>query len=366
MTRPVRADINLHALRHNLVVARKAAPASRIMAVVKANAYGHGLTGVARALDEADAFGVASLEEAIALREAGIHQPIILLEGFFERSELDLIGGYRLEMVIHHESQVAVLEESRSGHRRPVSVWLKVDTGMHRLGFDPDTVPSVVQRLLAIPSVNADLRYMSHLPCADDRSNDLSLEQLHRFTAAVSGLPGERSLANSAAILAWPQTHLEWVRPGIMLYGISPLLGASARQLDLQPVMKLSTRLIAINRNRAGEAVGYGGEWVCPEDMRVGVAAIGYGDGYPRHAPSGTPVLINGRVAGLIGRVSMDMICIDLRRHPDARVGDEVVLWGDGLPVEEVADLAATIAYELVCRIARRVILETVEIGGER
>ena len=355
MTRPARACIDLQALKHNFQRVRQAAAGSRVMAIIKANAYGHGLLRVAQSLPGADAFGVASPEEGIALREAGFDRRIVLLEGPFSIDDLVLVSGYRLDVVIHHASQLDMLDQV--GLKRPLDVWLKLDTGMNRLGFEPAAVAELLARLQAIEQV-ASVRFMTHFACADEPDNDTTRQQSDRFTGALAALDGERTLANSAAILAWPDTHADWVRPGIMLYGASPLAGQSAAALDLQPVMTLVSNLIAVKTCRAGDAVGYGGDWRCPEDMSVGVAAIGYGDGYPRHTPSGTPVLVNGRPASVIGRVSMDMICIDLRGHDGTAVGDEVQLWGKALPVEEIAAAAGTISYELLCGISHRVQME--------
>lgn len=327
-------------------------------AAVKAEGYGHGLVRVARTLD-ADAFAVACVEEALTLREAGIERPILLLEGVFEAAELPLCARHGLEIAVHHPEQARMLETARL--ERPVRVWLKIDTGMHRLGLEPETAPAVFQRLRNGPSVAAAIGLMSHLARADERDCDDTLGQLRTFEAATAGLAGERSLANSAGILGWPQTHFDWVRPGIMLYGASPFVDSLAPDEDLRPVMTFHTRLISIKRLRRGEPVGYGGTWVCPEDMDVGVAAVGYGDGYPRHAPSGTPVLLDGREAALIGRVSMDMITLDLRPHPEARIGDPVVLWGEGLPVERIAQAAGTISYTLLCGVTARVKREVIE-----
>jgi len=352
MTRPARAHVSLSALRHNLSRVQQAAANSCIMAIIKANAYGHGLIPVAQALSGATAFGVASTEEALALREAGIGQRIVLLEGIFGADELGLVNGYRLDVVVHRAGQVEMLEQGLL--TKPLDVWLKIDSGMHRLGFPPAAVPAMTERLKNIGLVSS-IHFLSHLARADEPNNPDTKDQLGRFDQALGDVQGERSLANSAAVLAWPGTHYEWVRPGIMLYGASPFPERSASELDLQPVMTLRTELIAVNPCRRGDPIGYGGDWTCPEDMPVGVAAIGYGDGYPRHAPTGTTVLVNGQPASLAGRVSMDMICIDLRHIPDARVGDEVVLWGEGLPVEDVALAAGTISYELLCAVSGRV-----------
>ncbi len=327
-------------------------------AAVKAEGYGHGLVRVARTLD-ADTFAVACIEEALTLREAGIDRPILLLEGVFEAAELPLCARHGLEIAVHHPEQVRLLETTRL--ERPLRIWLKIDTGMHRLGLGPETVSAVWRRLSDCPAVRPDIGLMSHLARADERDCAYTLRQLRTFEAATAGLPGERSLANSAGILGWPPTHFDWVRPGIMLYGASPFVDGLAADEDLRPVMTLQTRLIAINRLRKGEPVGYGGTWTCPEDMDVGVAAVGYGDGYPRHAPSGTPVLLNGRLGTLIGRVSMDMITLDLRQHPEARIGDSVVLWGEGLPVERIAQTAGTISYTLLCGVTARVNREVID-----
>ena len=353
MSRATTAVIHLPALRHNLRRVRQAAPGARVMAAVKANGYGHGQVRVARALVDADGFAVASIEEAVGLREAGITKPILLLEGIFEATELPLCSHLDLDIALHHNSQLDMLEHARLKH--PVRVWLKIDTGMHRLGLTPADVPQTWRRLRECPAVVSDIHLMSHLARADERGADYTLRQLRIFNETTAGLPGERSLANSAGILGWPATHFDWVRPGLMFYGASPFVDSLAMDEGLQPAMTLATRLIAIKRLSKSEPVGYGGTWSCPEDMDVGVVAIGYGDGYPRQAPSGTPVLVNGREAALIGRVSMDMLSIDLRRHPEARVGDPVLLWGEGLPIEIIARSASTIPYTLMCGVTARV-----------
>ena len=355
MTRPTLARINLQALQHNYFLAQQTAADSQVMAIIKANAYGHGLVSIAQALPDADAFGVACLDEAIALREAGFDRRIVLLEGLFGPDDINLISGYRLDVVVHHDSQLQWLAQGQL--LRPLDVWLKIDTGMHRLGFSPDSVRDITSRLQQIPQVDT-VRYMTHFPCADDLDNPDTRQQIDTFSHAVADLDGEHSLANSAGILGWPAARADWIRPGIMLYGSSPLRGRSAQSLGLQPVMTLSTQLIAVNVRKQGDTIGYGGDWSCPVEMPIGVAAIGYGDGYPRHAPGGTPLRVNGHTAALAGRVSMDMICIDLRDVPNPQVGDEVVLWGEGLPVDEVAMGAGTISYELLCGVGSRVQFE--------
>jgi len=357
MSRAPQATINLTALQHNLQRVRQAAPDSQVIAIIKADAYGHGIVRVAKALDAADKFGVAGLEEALLLRNAGIRKPVVLLEGVFAVSDLSKAGLQNLEVVIHHISQLEMLEEyarTASNAASRLNVWLKVDTGMHRLGFPPSIVQTVWQRLEAIPLVK-EICVMSHLANADDTDDITTDQQLAVFSATAGSLVAEKSMANSAGILNWPATHMDFVRPGLMLYGVSPFSQCVAADHQLIPVMTLSSRLIAVNYFKQGDAVGYGGDWICPEDMSVGVVALGYGDGYPRHAKSGTPILVNGQRTTLIGRVSMDMICVDLRALPGANVGDPVVLWGEGLPVEEVAHHASTIAYELLCHVTQRV-----------
>jgi alanine racemase len=352
MSRPARARIDLQALQHNFSLAQQTAPDSQVMAIIKANAYGHGLVSIAQALPAAAAFGVACLDEAIALREAGFDRRIVLLEGLFGPDDINLISGYRLDVVVHHDSQLQWLAQGQL--LRPLDVWLKIDTGMHRLGFSPDRIGEITARLQQIPQVDT-VRYMTHFPCADDLDNPDTCQQIDAFGEAVTTVDGEQSLANSAGILGWPAARADWVRPGIMLYGSSPLSGRTAQSLDLQPVMTLTTKLIAVNVRKQGDTIGYGADWSCPVDMPIGVAAIGYGDGYPRHAPSGAPLRVNGHTASLAGRVSMDMICIDLRDVPNPQVGDEVILWGEGLPVDEVAAAADTISYELLCSVGSRV-----------
>ena len=351
MSRPLRAEIRLGALRHNLQLAREKAPAARVIAIIKANGYGHGMQVVAHALNQADAFAVASIEEAINLRESGIHQPIILLEGFFDKDDLLLLQAYALQPVIHNNEQLDMLDEMPLTYA--IDAWLKIDTGMHRLGFSPADFSHAYARLQDCGAVQS-IRAMTHFACADDSENPATAYQVALFNKTLEGIDISRSLANSAGILAFPDSHADWIRPGIMLYGGSPFVDMDSASLDLQPVMNLRSELIAVREVARGESVGYGGDWICPERMTVGVVACGYGDGYPRHAPAGTPVLVNGQRVPLIGRVSMDMITVDLRGH-DAKVGDPVLLWGEGLPADEVAQHAETIAYELFCNVAPRV-----------
>lgn len=353
MTRPARALIDLKALRANLQRVRAAAPGVRVLAIIKANGYGHGIIRVAESLHEADAFGVACLEEGILLREAGIAHPIVLLEGFFEAAELPEIARNHLSVVLHHEQQLRLLEKAALA--RPLSVWLKIDTGMHRLGFPVGQAAAAFERLRACRNVVPRIRLMTHFANADDRDDPRTEQQMTLFRQTVEDLPGERSLANSGGILGWPQSHADWVRPGIMLYGASPFTRSTGADEGLQTVMTLTSRLIAVNLLRKGDPVAYGGAFVCPEDMPVGVVGIGYGDGYPRGIAAGTPVWLRGRRVAVIGRVSMDMLCVDLRGVSDAAIGDEVELWGRHLAVEEIARCASTIAWDLLCGITQRV-----------
>jgi len=353
MTVGAEASIDLGALRHNLSIARAKAPGSGVVAVIKANGYGHGIERTARALHDADIFAVARLNEAQALRAAGIRHPILLLEGFANSEELRAIAGEGFQVVIHRRGQVDLMWETHD--IAALIAWLKVDTGMHRLGFAPDEASVAYQHLSAAPTVAGKPRLMTHLANADNRGDPLTQQQLDRFVHVAHETEGECSAANSAGILGWPASHLEWIRPGIMLYGVSPFVDDSGQAHGLRPVMTLRSTVIAVRTLPKGAAIGYGGAWVCPESMPVGVVAIGYGDGYPRHATSGTPVLVEGTRVDLIGRVSMDMICVDLRKRPQTRVGDTVTLWGDGLAVEEVARSAATIPYQLLCGVTQRV-----------
>ncbi len=353
--RPAHALIDLSALRHNLRVVRRRAPQQRIMAVVKANAYGHGSLEVAQCLERAgvDALAVACLEEALSLREAGIQCPIVLLEGFFHPDELPLIAQQALHVVLHTPQQVdAVLNCYIS---QPLSVWLKLDTGMHRLGLSAEEFHRAWQHLQACPENVQQIRLMTHLACADERDNGFTQQQCQLFYQWVKPFNLECSIANSAGVLAWPISHADWVRPGIMLYGSSPFNDTLGAQEHLKPVMQLRSALISIKSYSAGEGLGYGATWRCPEDMPVGMVAMGYADGYPRHAPSGTPVAVNGQIVPLIGRVSMDMLAVDLRQQPQAQIGDVVELWGGTVPVDTVARQAQTIAYELLSQVTQRV-----------
>jgi alanine racemase len=357
MSRPVTATIHADAMRHNLASIRAHAPASRVMAMVKADGYGHGLETAAKALREADAFGVAAIEDARRIRALGLAQPILVLSGFDSTEDLAQLRQLRADSIVHHQAQLEMLEQADG---EPIRCWLKVDTGMHRLGFAPGAVRDAHARLVAARGVTGEVVLMSHFASSDEfegasPNSRQTREQLQVFADATGGLPGPRSLANSAAVLGWPGSHGDWVRPGGALYGMSVVAGKAGADFGLRPAMDFGTRLLAVNHIRKGERIGYSATWETPEDMRVGVAAVGYGDGYPRLAVAGTPVLVNGQPAQVVGRVSMDLMTIDLRGHPDARAGDSVVLWGRGLPVETVAAAAGTIGYELTCSITRRV-----------
>lgn len=348
-----RAEISSSALQANLETLRLKAPSSRVMAVVKANGYGHGLLNVAHCLPSADGFGLARLEEALELREGGINAKLLLLEGFFRACDLPILVEHDIETVVHHESQLEMLE--KAALTKPVTVWLKVDSGMHRLGFTPEQFKTVYARLLACPQVAKPIHLMTHFACADEPDNDFTLKQMHTFDALVAGLPGERTLANSAGTLLWPQSQGDWIRPGIALYGVSPVMGDKGENHGLMQAMNLVSRLIAVREHKAGESVGYGAYWTSTNDTVLGVVAIGYGDGYPRNAPEGTPVFINGRRVPIVGRVSMDMLTVDLGMGAQDQVGDDAILWGKDLPVEEVAEHIGTIAYELVTKLTPRV-----------
>lgn len=358
MNRAARATIDTAALRANLSAARDAAGGARVMAVIKANAYGHGIVPTARALAGADAFAVARMEEAAAIREAGLTQRLILLEGVFHGEQLEQAASLEVELVVHSPEQMEMLEQYAGRHRFPV--WLKIDTGMNRLGFLPELAPELERRLAACASVSGSPRLMTHLASADAKSDPVTPAQIRRFTEATAGMAGERSIANSAGVMAWPESHSDWVRPGIMLYGVSPFEGRCGTDLGLRPVMTLASELIAIKRVPSGGRVGYGGVWTASRETRIGVAAIGYGDGYTRHLRSGTPVLVRGKIAPLAGRISMDLITLNLEEVPEAKVGDEVTLWGEGLPVERLARSAGTIPYELLCGVTQRVAMRLV------
>ncbi len=354
MSRPIQARIDLSALECNLQVVRRASSA-RIMAVIKADAYGHGLLRAAEALNEAEGFALLDIRDAICLRDAGFSQTILLLEGFFTPDDLPLVAEYDLACVIHTQQQIDMLEAYP--RRRSLEAWLKVDSGMNRLGFAPDKFSAALQTLKKHPAVR-DITLMTHFAHADESTGVAAQLDVFNELAAPYRMP--RSLANSAALLRYPATHADWVRPGIMLYGASPFVENSSQQLGLRPVMTLQSRIIAVQELSPGEGIGYGGLFRAESPMRVGVVACGYADGYPRHALTGTPVLVDGQRTRTLGRISMDMLTVDLSALPSADVGSSVTLWGEGLPVEQVAYAADTISYELLCALTERVPIVTV------
>jgi len=352
MSRNTIASIDLAAVRHNLSVVQSMAPCSDICCVVKADAYGHGLDNVLGELSDARILAVATVGEAEKCRNSGWIGRLLHLQGPANPAELEQMCRLSVEMVVHHVAQLELLESRAQGISN--RLWLKIDTGMHRLGFSVGETVGAFRRLEALRGDHSTI-LMTHFGCADDPENGLTNRQIALFDEVTEHLPGQVSMANSAGILNFPKSHRDVIRPGALLYGVSPCSGSSASSLGLKPVMTLQCDLIAINQCSRGESVGYGGTWTCPEDMPVGVAAIGYGDGYPCHARNGTPVLLRGQRVPLAGQVSMDMLCLDLRRCNDARVGDQVTLWGEGLPVEEIAAWAGTIPYELICSVTGRV-----------
>ncbi|MBL8379193.1 MAG: alanine racemase [Burkholderiales bacterium] len=354
MPRPIRVAFDNAALGDNLALLKQRAASARVWAVVKANAYGHGLKQVAGALNAADGFALLDLDEAARLREAGFLHPILLLEGIFEARDLEVVDSLHLTPVLHSRAQLEMLETAAL--RRPLDVYLKVNSGMNRLGFAVDAVAGAYARLKRSRQVKS-ITLMTHFADADGATG--VEQQMREFGQAVAGLDAPMSLANSAALLRYPETHADWVRPGIALYGASPFPDQSAAELGLKPVMNLRSEIIAVQSLKAGEGVGYGYIFRAPQNMRIGVVACGYADGYPRHAPGdnqrGTPVLVDGVRTRTVGRVAMDMLYVDLTPVPRAGVGSPVELWGGALPVDEVASAAGTVSYELLCALASRV-----------
>jgi alanine racemase len=356
--RTATASIDCGALQHNYALIKQLAPQSKVLAILKANAYGHGLERIATALPEADAFGVARIEEALALRACGVIAPIVLLEGFFSAEELAILAVNDLQTIIHHQYQLTAICQAKLP--KPLKVWLKIDTGMHRLGIEPEQFNDFYHQLVNSPNVDNQLVLMTHLACADEVDNSLTTQQIALFNTITAGYPLAKSCANSAGICAWPDSHYQWVRPGLMLYGVSPITN-SQLQIPLKPVMTMQSSLIAIRKIGANEAVGYGAAWRSQQPTTIGIIAIGYGDGYPRHAINGTPVFLNGREVPLIGRVAMDMITVDLGPNATDNIGDIALLWGEQLPIERIAACASTIPYEILCNITRRVKINIVE-----
>ena len=353
--RPIQATISHSAFQHNLNVVKQHAPQSKIMAVVKANAYGHGLTNAAHGLNDADGFAVLGLDEAIDLREAGFTQNILLLEGLFSRQELTIAASFGLDLVVHSETQLQMLEQAQL--KQSVHVHLKMNSGMNRLGFTSAQYRPAFLRLQGCRNVSG-VTLMTHFATADET---LGVNQpLALFQKTTQGLQQPLSLANSASILRYPQTHADWVRPGIMLYGASPVTGTDATNFNLKPVMTLSSEIISIQTISTGESVGYGNRYTASKTTRVGIVACGYADGYPRHAPNGTPIAVNGVITQTIGRVSMDMLYVDLTDIPQAHIGSPVELWGQQVSVDKVAEASGTVGYELLCALAPRVAMQAV------
>lgn len=355
--RPLVADIDLDALRHNYQLACRCAPKSRSVAVIKADAYGHGALACAQALErDAPAFAVACIEEAITLRQGGITTPIVLLEGIFSADELALVDAHGFWIAVHSQWQVDVLLAATPS--QPIPVWLKVDTGMHRLGFAIEEAAAIWRKLSAAPNVTA-LHLMSHFATADLQDSRYFNQQMARLQGLANELDAPLCLANSPATLAWPVAHGDWNRPGIMLYGSDPLEVANDITQQLQPVMTLRSEVIAMRELEEGEPVGYSGRWRAPRRSRIAVVACGYGDGYDRHARDGTPVLVNGQRCAIAGKVSMDMLTVDVTDVTDTVIGSEVVLWGRAsngviLPVDEVARYCDTISYTLLTGVLPR------------
>jgi alanine racemase len=355
MKRSARAIIDSTALRHNLARCREAAPNSMAMAVIKANAYGHGMLKAAETLSHANGFAVSCIQEALELRQARFLHPILVLQGFQSLQGMKAAAEHRLRVAIHDRSQLDLLDSAPASLKLDVA--LKLDTGMHRLGLPIEQAHNLFTRLQKHPSVKPTPWLMTHMACADEPGNPHTQRQIDLFEKYTDGLQAPRSMGNSASILAWPQTHVNWVRPGIMLYGSSPFTHGNARRDGLQPVMTLTAPLLAIHTIAKGESIGYGASWTCPQDTRTGVVACGYADGYPRHAPTGTPVWINGKETRILGRVSMDMIVIDLTAI-EARPGDKVELWGKHISIDRIAQAAGTIGYELLCNAGNNCVHE--------
>jgi len=357
------ATIRTAALQENLRRARSAAPDSPVLAIVKADAYGHGLERVAAILSSADAFGVARIPEALRLRAAGVDKPVIVMSERIDREEIAIAREHALQLVIHSKSQVEMLAALRDGP--PLSVWLKIDSGMGRLGLPPELSRWAIELLRGNPAVVPDPVLMTHLACADERDNATTIEQLRRFGAAIGEWSGDVSIANSAGLLAWPDalkpgaelhyTGRNWLRPGLMLYGVSPFAGEAPAAAGLRPAMIFDARLIDIHDVPEGACVGYGGDWRAPRDSRIGVIDAGYADGYPWAMPGGTPVRVGAAHAPIIGRVSMDMITIDLTDVTGVEIGDLVTLWGDDPHVSELAERARSSPYELLTGVGNRV-----------
>lgn len=351
MYQPV-VEIDLNALQHNLAKVRQFAPQAKVLAMVKADGYGHGLVEVARSLHEADALGVARASEAQILIAAGVNTPLVLMEGCLDQDELTWAIKNHVQLTIQNQQQLDAF--LALGCATPSTVWLKLDTGMHRLGFEPTNFIQAYEQLVACQHCQQIVNMM-HFACADDLSDTFNESQYELFEQFTAKLDAPQSVANSATILSRPERQKDWVRPGIVLYGTSPVIGTESLDFDLKPVMTLRANVIAIKPVKQGQSVGYGRDWFADRDSVIAVLGVGYGDGYPRHAKNGTPVLVKGQRVPLVGRVSMDMITVDVTDLAKIEVGDPVTLWGDNLPSEDVARCADTLSYTLYCGITNRV-----------
>jgi len=351
MKRSARITVHPKALQHNLKRVEQIAPHSKRLAVIKANAYGHGSVATAGTLyDQAQAFAVACVPEGVVLREAGIDKPITILQGFQNDADLRIAEQLNFRLTVHDDNQLRLLDNYSGSHN--FSLNIKIDSGMHRLGFQPDRAKSLYDRLSNHAQVNAtDLIMMSHFSSADDLDNDCTQRQIAVFDNACKEIVAPNSIANSAGILGWKDSHKEWVRPGIMLYGSSPFADKTRNELDLQAAMTFEAPVFSVHRLKKGDCIGYAETWTCPKDMDVAVVACGYADGYPRHAGSGTPIWLNGKETELLGRVSMDMIVVDANHYDEnpVKVGDMAELWGKNITADRVATAAETIAYEILC-----------------
>lgn len=343
-------------LLHNLAIISKLAPKSKIIAMVKANAYGHGLRSVSKYLDDLNlySFGVASIDEAVALRNANVSSSITLMEGVFEPEELSVAAAENFDVVLHNWEQLEWLEKIINTENK-YRVWLKIDTGMGRLGFSVEEAPMAYAKLSSLKNISFPIGVMSHLACAEDKEHRLNQVQIKNFTQFITNLPVIKSFCNSAGIFNFPDQHYDVVRPGIILYGLSPFKDKTGPDLGLRPVMTLKSKLISVKIVSAGGTIGYGARAVCNKDTKIGVIAMGYGDGYPITAKDGAPIWINNKICPLIGRVSMDMMCIDLTNYPDAKIGDEVEFWGNNLPLEQLSKYTHNLNYDISTNVQNRV-----------